>query len=58
MLIGLLLFAMSLYMIGTSPMLGIDDSSYTILAGLFLLGFAAVMITVPLIPEILSSIEE
>ena len=57
LLIGLILFSISIYMVGTSPMLGIDDVSSTILAGLFLMGFAAVMITVPLIPEILNSIE-
>ena len=58
MLIGLLLFTVSLYMIGTSPMFGIDDVSSTILMGLFLMGFSAVMVTVPLIPEILTSIEK
>ena len=57
MLIGLVLFTLSLYMIGTSPMLGFDDASSTILMGLFLAGFSAVMVTVPLIPEILASIE-
>ena len=58
LLIGLFLFSLSLYMIATSPMLGIDDASSTILMGLFLMGFAAVMVTVPLIPEILTSIEQ
>ena len=57
MLIGLVLFTLSLYMIGTSPMLGFDDASSTILMGLFLAGFSSVMVTVPLIPEILASIE-
>ena len=58
MLIGLVLFTVSLYMIGTSPMLGFDDVSSTILMGLFLMGFSSVMVTVPLIPEVLASIEK
>ena len=54
--IGLFLFALSFYLIGTSPMLGIDDNSRIILVGLFLFGFSCVMITVPILPEVLDSI--
>ncbi len=49
---------MSLYLIGTSPMLGIKDNSRVIFEGLMLLGFSAAMITIPLIPEVLESIEK
>ena len=57
LLIGLILFTLSVYMIATSPMLSFPDTSFTILMGLFLMGISNVMITVPLIPEILASVE-
>merc|ERR1712176_493707 len=40
-LIGSFLFAVSFYLLASSPMLGITDSSYIILAGLLLLGFSS-----------------
>ena len=56
--IGLALLSMSLYLIGTSPMLGIKDTKQTIFGGLMLLGFSAAMITIPLLPEVLYAIEQ
>ena len=55
---GLSLFSMSLYLIGTSPMFGIRDSPGIIFTGLMLLGFSAAMITIPLVPEVIHSIED
>jgi len=55
--IGAFLFSISLYLIATSPLLGLRDSSYVILTGMLLLGFSSAMVTVPLIPEVLDSIE-
>ena len=54
---GLSLFSMSLYLVGTSPMLGMRDSPRVIFTGLMLLGFSAAMITIPLVPEVIHSIE-
>ena len=56
--LGMLLFTMSLYLIGTSPMLGFDDSYRTIHLGLALLGFSMVMVAVPVLPETLDCIGE
>ena len=54
---GLSCFTISLYLIGTSPMLGIKNSPRIIFAGLMLLGFSAAMISIPLIPEVINSVE-
>ena len=56
--IGLALFSTSLYLVGTSPMLGLRDSPRIIFSGLMLLGFGAAMITIPLVPEVIHSVEE
>ena len=58
LLIGMILFTLSLYMIGTSPMFGFHDTSFVILIGLFMMGGSSVLVVVPLIPEILASIEK
>ena len=58
LLIGMILFTLCLYMIGTSPMFGFHNTSFTILMGLFMMGISTVLITVPLIPEILASVEK
>lgn len=55
--VGLALFSMGLYLAGTSPMLGVKDSPSIILTGLMLVGFSAAMITIPLVPEVIHSIE-
>merc|ERR1712029_861526 len=56
-LIGCLLFSMSLYLIATSPLLHLKDNSLVILVGMLLLGWSSVMVTVPMIPEVLDCIE-
>jgi hypothetical protein len=45
-------------MIGTSPLVGLPDSTKVIFMGLCLLGFSATMVVIPMFPEMLHSIEE
>lgn len=56
-LMGSALFSFSIYLIGTSPLLGFADNSTTIFAGVMLLGFSACMVTIPIFPEMLHRIE-
>ena len=53
---GSLLYALSLYMIGTSPLLGFGENYQIIHMGLALIGFSCVMVAVPVIPETLDCI--
>lgn len=46
-----------MFLIGTSPLLSLDRSSTTIMIGLLILGFSAPMISIPLLPDMLESIE-
>ena len=57
-LIGAGIFCLSVYMIGTSPLVGLPDSTKVIFMGLCLLGFSATMVVIPMFPEMLHSIEE
>lgn len=57
LLFGSIIFCLSVYMIGTSPLLGLPNSSKTIFVGTLLLGFSACMVTVPILPEMLHVIE-
>jgi len=57
-LIGAGIFCLSVYMIGTSPIFGLPDSTKVIFMGLCLLGFSATMVVIPMFPEMLHSIEE
>ena len=54
---GLACFSVSIFLLGTSPLLGIRDSPKIIFTGLMLLGFSAAMISIPLIPEVINSVE-
>ena len=54
--IGSLLFTLSMYMIGTSPLLGFESNYQTIHLGLALLGFGIGMVAIPVIPETLDCI--
>ena len=55
--LGLICFTMSLFLIGGSPMLGIENTHRVILTGLMILGFSLAMISAPLVPEVLNSLE-
>lgn len=46
-----ILLVMATFMVGTSPMLNLKDSPVCIFFGLFLAGFAASAITIPILPE-------
>lgn len=54
---GLFGLGIANFMIGTSPYLGLDRNSTTIMIGLILLGFSAPMISIPVLPDMLESIE-
>ena len=54
LLYGSVLFCLSVYLIGTSPLLNLPDSPHTILFGTLLLGWSACMVTVPILPETLN----
>jgi len=47
-----------MFLIGTSPYLGLDRSSTTIMIGLLLLGVSAPMISIPVLPDMLEAIED
>ena len=50
------LLIISVFMIGTSPMLNIKDSPKLIFSGLCLLGLASSAITIPVLPEMLDQL--
>ena len=54
---GLIFYATALFCVATSPLLSMTNNPYTILFGLILLGWSAVLVVVPMVPELLSSIE-
>mmetsp|Transcript_9786 Transcript_9786/g.12088 ORF Transcript_9786/g.12088 Transcript_9786/m.12088 type:complete len:228 (-) Transcript_9786:273-956(-) len=54
--IAFILLNLSLFTIGTSPLLRMKDSPKCILVGLALCGFAASAITIPLLPEMLDQV--
>lgn len=57
LLYGSIIFCLSVYFIGTSPLLSLPDSPKTIFIGTLMLGFSACMVTVPILPEMLHVIE-
>ena len=57
-LIGGGVLCLSVYMIGTSPLVGLPDDTKVIFMGLCLLGFSTTMLVIPMFPEMLHSIEE
>ena len=56
-LIGMSMFCLSIFFIGTSPLLSLPDNGYTMFIGACMLGFSACMVTIPLFPEMLHQIE-
>ena len=56
-LVGSSLFSLSIFLIGTSPLLRFPDNSHTMLVGAMLLGFSASMVTIPIFPEMLARLE-
>ena len=58
MLIGFLFLACGMALVGQSNVLGLDADADFVLLGLVLLGCAAAMIAIPVMPECLEAIEE
>lgn len=56
--VGASILCLSVYMIGTSPTIGLPDSTKVVFMGLCLLGFSSTMVVIPMFPEMLHSIEE
>jgi hypothetical protein len=52
-LMGMSMFCLSIFFIGTSPLLSLPDNGYTMFIGACMLGFSACMVTIPLFPEML-----
>lgn len=46
----------SVFMVGTSPLINLRDSPKTIFIGLMLLGFGGAAVTIPVLPEMLDSL--
>jgi len=57
LVMGLTFIGISMFIIGTSPYLGLHKSSTTIMIGLIVLGAASPMVAIPLIPEALEGVE-
>ena len=55
--LGMTIFCVACAMIGTSPLLGIPNSTQIIFLGLCCVGFASSMVVIPIFPEMLHSIE-
>lgn len=50
--------AMGMFLVGTSKILGFYNSPAFIIIGLAVMGFGAGMIIIPILPDMLESIEE
>ena len=57
MLIGLTLVAVAIFLVAQSTIFGFKPTSVMIIMGLLLLGGASPMISIPIMPEMLESIE-
>lgn len=56
-IIGIVLMAVGMFCVGTSPLLGFDNNPATIFIGMMIIGVAAGMISIPVLPEMLEAIE-
>lgn len=57
-LIGILLMSAGMFCVGTSKTLGLENNPAMIILGLMIIGAASGMISIPVLPEMLESIEE
>ena len=57
-LLGILLMSVGMFFVGTSRTLGLENSPIMIMVGLCIIGAAAGMISIPVLPEMLEAIEE
>lgn len=56
--IGIVMMSIGMFFVGTSKTLGLENNPAMILLGLMIIGAAAGMISIPVLPEMLESIEE
>lgn len=57
-LIGIVLMSIGMFFVGTSKSLGLENNPAMIILGLMIIGAAAGMISIPVLPEMLEAIEE
>lgn len=57
-LLGYILMALGMFLVGTSKILGFYNSPAFVIIGLAIMGFGAGMIIIPILPDMLESIEE
>ena len=57
-LLGILLMSIGMFCVGTSKSLGLENNPAMIILGLMVIGAASGMISIPVLPEMLESIEE
>ena len=57
-LIGIVLMSIGMFFVGTSKTLHLENSPVMIMLGLMIIGAAAGTISIPVLPEMLESIEE
>lgn len=57
-LIGILMMSIGMFFVGTSKSLGLENNPAMIILGLMIIGAAAGMISIPVLPEMLEAIDE
>lgn len=57
-ILGVITMALGMFFVGTSKLFGFANDADFVLIGLVLIGLAACMIAIPVLPEMLESIEE
>ena len=57
-LIGIILMSIGMFFVGTSKTLGLENNPAMIILGLMIIGAAAGMISIPVLPEMLEAIDE
>ena len=57
-LIGIVMMSVGMFFVGTSKSLGLENNPAMIILGLMIIGAAAGMISIPVLPEMLEAIEE
>jgi len=57
-LIGILMMSVGMFFVGTSKSMGLENNPAMIILGLMIIGAAAGMISIPVLPEMLEAIDE
>ena len=56
-ILGIFLMSLGMFCVGTSKYLGLENNPAMIMLGMMILGVAAGMISIPVLPEMLEAIE-